>query len=321
MKFDNFDLYVERKVDPDNDYKILDPSLGKHGMMVPTNNTPFTEEEDALCNIRPLISKKEIAKRRKEAEENGGMFNIPGVRVMKKELIDRYHPDNVDVNRFWELATKFFPNFSIAGGQSGCKTPDHCNQVTLHMAWEHGPLSEFDEYLTNDVQDIGGKVLEIGPGYGGVCHWLKEHFPTVDYYGIDVNPLFVWPQLYKVDGKTIPNEIPDNLDAVYSYNVFQHLSKSQRTSYYKQVWEKLKEGGKFYFGMFLWTEKNKDWSVWGIKDFKGRYYCSFFKQYTQIDREYEIHAELKEIGFEVKDVTKHPDKTNAHAFECTKINR
>ena len=49
MEFDNFNIYIDRKVDPDNDYKIINPDLGKYGMMVPTDNTPFTEEEESLC--------------------------------------------------------------------------------------------------------------------------------------------------------------------------------------------------------------------------------------------------------------------------------
>lgn len=312
--FDNFDLYIDRKVDPENDYELMDPNIG---VMLPTDATPFTEEEEELCEVIDLLSEEEIAELKRRAMENDEVCKVPGVRVMKDELLRRYHPDKMDVRDFWALATTYFPYYSIAGGQANCKSGDQCNRTTINMAWNLGPLQYFGDYI-NDECSISGKVLEIGPGYGGVCNWLEQSFPLVHYYGIDVNLLFEHPQLHQTDGRSIPNVIPNNLDAVYSYNVFQHLSKTQRTDYYKAIWDKLKDDGHFYFGMFLWTEENKNRPVWGVKDEDGRYYCGFFKQYTAIDTEEEIHAELKEIGFEVEDITKHPDKHHYHSFKCVK---
>lgn len=314
MEFENFKLYVERKIDPDNDYKILDPNLG---IMVSTNCAPYTEEEEKLSRLVPLLPKSQIKKIEERAKANNKPAHIPHLRYVKQELIQRYHPDNIDSQAFWGKATKHFPHFSIAGGDTGCKSPEECNQSTLRMALQVGPLGELDRHL--DEQSTA-TMLEIGPGHGGLCYMVNERHPLVNYHAIDVNPLFEWPTLHQTDGKTIPNEIPDNLDIVYSFNVFQHLSKSQRTQYYYQIWEKLKMGGSFYFGMFLWTEANKDWPCWGVKDFKGRYYCHFFKQFTEIDTSAEIWYELQDIGFKVENISKHITKHHYHTFKCTKRN-
>ena len=314
MTFENFDLYIKCKVDPDNDYEILDPNLG---IMVPTNCIPFTKEEESLSRVTPLLPKTEIEKLKEYSKINNQPVKIPHLRYVKQELIQRYHPDNIDSREFWGEATKHFPHYSIAGGNAGCKSPEECNVETLKMAHQIGPLGELDNHLN---EQSTATMLEIGPGHGGLCYLINERHPLVDYHAIDVNPLFEWPTLHQTDGKTIVNGIPDNLDIVYSFNVFQHLSKSQRTQYYHQIWKKLKMGGTFYFGMFLWTEVKKDWSVWGLKDFKGRYYCQFFKQFTEIDTYSEIWGELQDIGFEIEDISKNIDKHHYHTFKCTKIN-
>jgi hypothetical protein len=314
MKFENFNLYVERKVESDNDYKLLDPKLN---IMVPTDCAPYTEEEEKLTRLVPILSKVKMKKIEEEAKAKNKPAHIPHVRYIKKELINRYHPDNIDSRKFWGKATEYFPHYSIAGGQAGCKSPEECNSSTLKMAYQFGPLGELDTRLH---EQSTATMLEIGPGHGGLCYLINERHPLVNYHAIDVNPLFDWPSLHQTDGKTIPTQIPDNLDIVYSFNVFQHLSKSQRTQYYHQIWEKLKMGGTFYFGMFLRTEANKDWPVWGVKDFKGRYYCHFFKQFTEIDTSSEIWHELQEIGFKVDNISKHIDRQHYHTFKCTKIN-
>lgn len=314
IEFENFILYSSLKIDEDNDYKILDIQTGK---MLSTNKIQFTFEEESLVKIKPALSKKVEKKLIEEAKKEGKEFaQIPGITYVKKEFIKKYHPDNIDVSEFWRLATKHFPHFSVAGGNSGCKTKEECNYTTLKMAERIGPLRELFQTLN---EDNSANMLEIGPGYGNICYWINEHFPLINYYAIDVNPLFEWPTLMQTDGKTIPDGVVDNLDIVYSYNVFQHLSKKQRTSYYKQIHDKLRVGGVFYFGMFLVTKENKDWPCWGVKDYSGRNYCHFFKQFTEVDTEEELIEELNSIGFSYQNITKHADKHNGHAFKCVKF--
>lgn len=313
---ENFELYVSRKLIKDNDYRLWDPEIGG---MVSTNMIPYTEDElEQFVKHKPLYSETTIQRLRDNAEP-GTIISIPHVSLLKKEFINKLHPDNLDSREFWEEATNNFPYYSIAGGDAGCKSPEECNEVNLKMAKNIGAIPYLDRAIDSFSEYISSpSVLEIGPGYGNVCFYLQEKYPRVDYYGIDVNPLFEWPTLYQTDGSTINKEVPNNLDIVYSHNVFQHLSKSQRSSYYKEIYDKLKPGGVFLFGMFVLTDENKDWPCWGMKDYKGRYYTGFFKQYTEVDHIDELKAEVEGLGFHFLNTSWHEDKINALTFQLQK---
>ena len=105
---------------------------------------------------------------------------------------------------------------------------------------------------------------------------------------------------------------------IYSFNVFQHLSKKQRTSYYKDIYKKLKDSGSFIFGMFVRTEENKNWTCWGGADYKGRYYTNFFKQLTEVDEIGELLDELDGIGFDVQRISPYEKESHYLSFKCTK---
>jgi hypothetical protein len=161
--------------------------------------------------------------------------------------------------------------------------------------------------------------MEIGPGYGNILEVLVSKGWDKNYYAIDINPLFEHPKVFKCDGRNIPDTIPYPMDVVYSINVFQHLSKKQRTSYYRQIFEILENNGTFVFGMFVETPLNKDWSCWGVKNDDGRNYCSFFKQLTEIDKIEELYGELEKIGYSsCKQINPIADKTHYLTFEVTK---
>lgn len=281
--------------------KILKPYLQKtdsdywvifNGHRVPTFSLILTEEDEKFF-IQPEGNKP----------------------YYKKELIDRLSPDNINSCEFWEFVTEHFPLFSIAGGIQNISTIEQAKQLTHDMAVGFGVIKSVVDHL---VQIDESKILEIGPGYGGFMDFIEENFENTTYYGIDVNPLFIHPRIYKTDGTTITNKIPNNLDVVYSMNVFQHLSKKQRSEYYRKSFKKLKKGGIFIFGMFVETILNKDWEVWGTKDENGRNYCNFFKQFTIVDREEELFEELNNIGYDVEKISPLENKSHYLTFKCTK---
>ena len=70
--------------------------------------------------------------------------------------------------------------------------------------------------------------------------------------------------------------------------------------------------------MFVLTENNKNWPVWGMKDYRGRYYTGFFKQFTEVDHIDELMEELTDIGFDVKNISWHEQHTNMLTFQCFK---
>ena len=214
-----------------------------------------------------------------------------------KRTINKFNPDRIDSNLFWSEAINIFNLFPIGGGE--CANIDELNKLSIKMS---KALHALPIIINNiDVtKDQNLRILEIGPGYGGVYNLISEVNllkPTYDYYAIDVNPLFKSHKLFKTDGKTIPVEVPETLDIVYSINVFQHLSPAQRKSYYKQIYDRLIPGGEFIFSMYVETERNKDFKVWGYKDKDGRNYVHFFNQFTAVDTMDELKATIKEIGF------------------------
>ncbi len=237
--------------------------------------------------------------------------------VYKKEFVDRLSPDNIDNEKFWKIATKNFPFFSIAGGIQNFSTIDDIKFSANQMALKLGALDHLSNLFAKNGDEV--MVLEIGPGYGNILDVLASKNWDKNYYAIDINPLFEHPRLFKCDGKNIPNTIPNPMDVVYSFNVFQHLTKKQRTSYYRQIFEILKDGGTFVFGMFVETPLNKDWNCWGVKDDNGRNYCHFFKQLTEVDKIEELCIEFEKIGYTgFKQVNQNYNVTNYLTFEITK---
>jgi SAM-dependent methyltransferase len=280
-----FELYSNKT---ESDYWII----GSDGEKIPTQSTLLIEED---------LGKYQVGE---------------GYIVYKKEILDKLSPDNIDSREFWKIATDNFPLFSIAGGIQVLTTIEQVNEATTTLAYHLGCIDVLSKEFAKNKNLM---MLEIGPGHGNIKNLLVKNNLGDNYYAIDVNPLFEHPRIYQTDGKNIPDTIPNPMDLVYSVNVFQHLSKNQRTSYYRQIFEVLKDGGVFVFGMFVLTEKNKDWPCWGARDEQGGFYCNFFKQFTKVDHIDELIFELKNIGFfSVEEISQIPDKTNYVTFKVIK---
>jgi cyclopropane fatty-acyl-phospholipid synthase-like methyltransferase len=111
--------------------------------------------------------------------------------------------------------------------------------------------------------------------------------------------------------------MPKKFHMVYSMNVFQHLSVSQRDSYYQQAYNRLKDGGLFLFGLFAKNGVNRDWKQhWSTRDDEGNCYCHFFNQFTLIEEEEAIKAKLEKIGFEAEVINE--NNTHYRVFKCIK---
>lgn len=240
-----------------------------------------------------------------------------GKSIYTQEFLERYSPDNIDVGLFWKNATKIFKYYSIISSNN-IKSIKQLNELSLSII--HTPCLRFlDGYvLSTNSEKI---ILEIGPGYGCVKKYIKKRYGLKNYYAIDVNPLFKYKKLYKCNGSSIPNEIPKVIDVVYSVNVFQHLSKKQRTSYFNKIAERLKLTGLFIFSMFSYTDETKEIlyngkKLFGSRDKDGKVYTSFFSQFTEIDKVDDVCAELKSLGFFVKPVQR---AANSFDFICMKL--
>ena len=240
--------------------------------------------------------------------------------VVSKNIVNRLSPDKVDSNYFWKKAVNSFPMLSISASPNK-KTIKELNEASLkgnHIA--QGTLDLMDDLL---IENSKSTMLEIGPGYGCIKEYIDEVYidNSINYYAIDVNPLFKYSKLYKTDGKTISKKIPNKLDLIYSVNVFQHLSNKQRTSYYKQIEERLNEGGKFIFSMFIVTPENENLmggnsKLFGFRDRDKNYYCNFFSQLTKVDKIEDLFEEFSNysMGLQV-----HGVEGDRGVFIATKI--
>lgn len=252
-------------------------------------------------------------------EDNGVILKLSDkIIIYTPEFINALSPDNIDSNYFWKVATNKFPLFSIGGGILNIKTINELNHISSDMAFKLGVIKPIEILLNHNRN---ARILEIGSGHGNFQKILEHSsFGDSNYYAIDVNPLFSHPRIFQTNGKSIPSDIPYPLDAVYSMNVFQHLSKTQRTSYYKQIYVSLKEGGIFVFGMFVITKNNRTKTLWGMRDHNDNFYCHFFRQLTIIDTEEDIKRELNNIGFSVENLSPLEEDVHYLTFKCTKIN-
>lgn len=242
--------------------------------------------------------------------------------IIDKKFAEKYSPDNVDSCHFWKQAVTVFP-FASVSYSPGTRSKKSLNKKSFYGNHErHGSIEPINEVFGKNPK---AKMLEIGPGYGCVKEYIEKKYSLDNYYAIDVNPLFDYKKLYKTDGSTIPKEVPDNLDIVYSVNVFQHLSEKQKLSYYTQIRSLLKPGGKFIFSMFVVApdtinsvfkdEKGEYKRLFGMSDIEGNFYVNFFSQFTVCPRIDDIIKTMSDLEFDLEIIDK---EWNSFTFVATK---
>jgi SAM-dependent methyltransferase len=97
----------------------------------------------------------------------------------------------------------------------------------------------------------GGRVLEVGFGAGTLMEALRDK--GCEVHGVDASRGLVasmrergWDTVHHLDISEEPLPFPDDhFDAVYSYEVFEHLTNPHRMFY--EVRRVLKAGRRFYF--------------------------------------------------------------------------
>ena len=212
--------------------------------------------------------------------------------------------------KFWEVCKKHFPLHSICG--SRCDMDNIMNKEELdyyrvrHYIYETTGLHGIDSYKN---------ILEIGFGYGGAG--LKFINDGHRYSGIDLVASDKALLLMKTrGGRQIFHEIeksgiPEHLarkkyyDIIFSFNVFQHLTKQQRLDYYEQVSECIKpKKGLFIFEMFEWNYEECGDAI------RDDFNTKFFGVKTHVDTREEFDDMLRESG--LKEVHRERFPTTAH---------
>lgn len=225
--------------------------------------------------------------------------------------IEQLSPDLIDNKFFWKYITEKFPLFSISKFPK-CKNEDEVNVANFNSAIWLGFYQKIEKVLNKNKNS---KILEIGPGYGSLFYPISKKFNFCDYFAIDINPLFYFDGLIETDGTNIPNNVGDNFDIIFAFNVFNHLSKNQRTEYYNNIYNYLKKGGKFIFTNFLAVNTNDEKGYWQFADEKKNFYTSFFSQLTEVDTYDNLADELNEVGFSINVKM----SQNTAVIECEKI--
>ena len=221
--------------------------------------------------------------------------------IISNKLIERFNPNKIDNSYFWKCATKTFPLISI--GDNPPYLPNLGTGTLNGLHKPSGALGVLSALINNNPNS---KILEIGPGFGCIKNYIDEKYNIKNYYAIDICPHFKFERLYKCDGKNIPIEIPNPFDIVYSINVFQHLTREQKSSYYKQVDIILRPGGEFIFGTYVATKEtlmttfnNGKSFLFGMIDENGNPYCQFFNQFTPVDFLEDIELEFETLDMEI----------------------
>ncbi len=237
--------------------------------------------------------------------------------VYDKRMLEALHPDKLNSQVFWREATKHFPWIPIVR-DAKCQSVEYANSITWRF--HRQPMKWIAETFYD--KDPNTKLLEIGPGYGGVKKHIGIEHGLDNYYCIDVNPLFEYERMFQTDGKTIPDDVPKDLDVVYSGNVFQHLSGTQRRAYFEQSHQHLKPGGAIVFSMFILTPENRDVMnngkrLFGNYDKDGNAYSTFFNQFIRIPWKSEVVSELRKAGFAF--FSGDPMSLNSHLFIAIRV--
>lgn len=285
--------YIDQKEKSGNEYIYIDEENVPHHVYEHRIFPPY--------RIKPL---KEITNE----------FGVKGWSISAyyyKKDINRLNPDKINNVEFWQYLTKHFPLSSVCGAKN-VKTMQELLDTNVILPVSFG----FFEYLFSMLRKKNLNVLEIGFGYGLMkfmidrinAREVPEQYADINnqiaYFGIDIVNRFERieekPCYFITDGNSIPDEIPSNLDMVFSLNVFQHLSVKQRQNYLKLAYDKLRIGGKFIFSANVMTDDNVGDICWGVRDKSGRCYTHFFGQYTPCETTYEIEDFVTSIGYSIE---------------------
>jgi len=258
------------------------------------------EIDGQVCSARIFFFDEDFMKKHFTPHSDGRI-------IISKEVIEKFNPDNIDNSYFWKLAAKSFPVMAIGDKPEWLHTDDLRIKNFDAISNLHKPLGALSCLCSFLDRNPNARILEIGPGFGNIKKYIENHYNIENYYAMDICPHFEFERLYKCDGKNIPKEVPYPIDIVYAVNVFQHLTKEQKRSYYKQIEIILREGGEFIFQSFVATEKslmekneNNEY-YFGVIDEDGQPYVHFFNQITPVDFLEDIIKEFEDLDLNLVD--------------------
>lgn len=147
---------------------------------------------------------------------------------------------NVNTGKYWDKI------YEAEGGRE--------TWTTYPQKYEY-IIKDLLEYLKPESNvlelDREARVLELGCGVGIFASKLKEAYPKVDYYGIDVSEKAIAvmrKEGFKADiMKLPPLKVKDKYDAVLGIELLEHLDDKPRLQLIKEVSGALAKGGRAIF--------------------------------------------------------------------------
>ena len=269
----------------------------------------FSEKEIEI-DVFNVQENKFIKNKTKQVPTSFDLINY-NKKIISNLEIEQLSPDLIDNKFFWKYITDKFPLFSISKFPN-CKNEDEVNKANFNASIWLGFYQKIEKVLNKNKN---ARILEIGPGYGSLFYPINKKFNFCDYWAIDINPLFYFEGLIETNGTNIPNNVGGNFDLIFSFNVFNHLSKKQRSEYYNNIYNSLKKNGKFIFTNFLSVNIEEENGYWQFVDENNNFYTSFFSQLTEVDNYNNLADELNEIGFSINVKM----SQNTAVIECEKI--
>lgn len=204
-------------------------------------------------------------------------------RVPTAAEIALLSPDTIDNRAFWEAAEDLFKTDPVSNCQFGAplaKMDGNRRNLMLYRC------NGFLTYL--EMMGLGREnILEIGPGYGTFKNWIEVN-TGLHYHGADVYPKIPDVEHTQRNGLLSAATKARTYHAVVSCNVFQHLSVTQRRTYYKDVHDMLVPHGVFMVSLVFDTHAPDA----PFRDSEGKVYLRHYGQFTEIQTLSAIHADL-----------------------------
>lgn len=164
------------------------------------------------------------------------------------ELFLRFLPAKL----FWDLLYTISPYQTAICSNSD--ESDAGRSETISVLKDFGLLRKYD------------KTLHIGCGYGRIERFFSEY--ADESYGIDVSSKAIrWAKVYvnranciflQSDGKKLSVLGDNKFDLIYSFIVFQHISKDNFRQYLREINNYLRPRGIFFFQVPLRNDCEKE---------------------------------------------------------------
>lgn len=248
----------------------------------------YDEIKDIITNQLGL---KDLASYKAWMEQHTVMVPFEKRKLVTPEDIALLSPNNIHNGDFWRVVEEVFGVDCVAATMYGKLDSDKDlgSLRNLSLARTGGMLNFVDEW-----RHLHCPVLEIGAGYGNFKYYCMLN-TAFKYLGVDVYPKSHGIHAALPNGTLPPYILNEKgkFQIVYSSNVFQHLSKEQRSVYFQDIFDLMTEHGLFIFNLTVHYHDPATCSDKARMSTDGRQYMCHYGQWTEVPFYPELQQELQ----------------------------